>query len=443
MYSNGFNATGYNGCKQYGGKGYYFGASLLVYPIVEKAPLHTEMVEVDLWLPPLPKTPAVGRGRARGDRKGGDVDVIQPVWFDVANGKTMKMMDYNTEQGLAYTFPYSMEEYPVFQRSDKLVALHQRETAVGAGNREQFTGVSWQAVYTVDYDYDSQAQATATSNGFVAKSLKDTLWDEDLEKGSATQNKAVAVYDIEIEAAATLWKVHVVPRQKADGGKGEVKKVCELTDNKPVKLRMLGLPPTAQILGDKKVSAEVNPYDLVTYVSITCDALESGNVVAFKIEDKLADNTSPSYEKYQGLRGAVAKMRSAKKLMDAANVPYGLSDRASVADVANFPRKVSYVLRKAKDVTPSSDAIKQVAALLANFWAQVGSAQFQVSKLSMSGLRKSKVSALIDGAVRLGQSVSVSVPSSEGADTKTKTKTEVQTEMLNTAAGAGTEFIFM
>ena len=164
---------------------------------------------------------------------------------------------------------------------------------------------------------------------------------------------------------------------------------------------------------------------------------------------------------FSGFRGALHKARTAKKLLDDANVPYGLGNRGRFADACTVGVRLHYAMSDLfeqvnsspkntdEDVatasknstetsttktkaraTSSTSTIKSTTSsqgpqeILRDFWKALAEGKAQLEKLDIAEPRRSKVLALVQEAIGLG-------PDGKGDGIKDQMDSKEQGQMDN------------
>ncbi|CAD7926924.1 unnamed protein product [Amoebophrya sp. A120] len=437
------------------GGGYYLGADLLAYPVLEKADSKTLMTKKTIWLPPATEDknmPGILNRPAL------------PSWFDRMNGKLEK-------GGQTLTRQFTLAEYGLFQSVDAVIPLFNRgeKQTVGGASAERMDDVTWQVVVppstvstveranttaqprTYTGYFVEEAAATSTEKEHRTRVSFSVTWSPDskqatvhvseqsLEKNGDEDATAASVLDDDestegikhlqfFAAAATgvrgiLAKLLGQHSPSARHAQGEIDSAASgaAPDQKlpSMPARRLGAPRRHRIEllnfgGEVMASMPLAPDDKTKNCSPACETKSAAStwnqrtasttIDLRAVMEQVVGKTKADISDFSvtlhldkgaildGLRGASWKARKAKELLDDGNVNYALDNRGRLADACTTSARMGY-----------NKGSESPAALMAGFWPALreGRAQIADPKLSIANLRRNQALALIDEALRL------------------------------------------
>ncbi|CAD7928428.1 unnamed protein product [Amoebophrya sp. A25] len=390
-----------------------------------------------------------------------DFEEHKPATFRTATSTTTssrrRTVGDEERQGREVHGQYTLEEFPVYQDAKIAVPLLQprdRNNMLGAAGAAVMSGITWRLVaplaragFFVDDDGVSiselQQEQDETQldnkNFYTGGSSHPEVQDKTGGKSrititldwagldTAKWSLKVAIQDSSFSSRShKLQLLNFIGRvsgQPASSVKNITSYFCRETSSTFIEL---SLPPG---VGDsveidlhspiwRNEKTKIDASSIVEAGVVQQDVVEDGtstsphagksprfvseHVVELRLEP-LAPSTL-----LRGFRGALHKARKAKKLLDAANVPYGVNDRGRLTDACNAGVRLHYLLSDdASDVSHTTNPIfrrpvvfKRSAEsdVLTDFWTALREGRAQVAKLEIAEPRRSQVLALLDAA---------------------------------------------
>eukprot|EP00392_Amoebophrya_sp_AT5.2_P000689 g690.t1 len=371
-------AYDYSGGPDRGG-GYYFGGTKLVaYPVVEKADEKTMMTNMKMWLP-APATAAAGAEQSS-----------ESIWYDRSNGK-FESGNREIERR------FLLEEYGLFQDATLVIPLHDRKEPIGGAAAAVMEDITWQAVVPPMTAKDTTEKTFVASGSF----FEDDGVSFDFEKKhsnvtitiswSADRKKAkVEIVEVSSSRNTDPRSHSTPPRRHRIELLNFAGKVEESTSTQQI--QQGAAAGVAEIKRQRRTGAAASSS---TAIDLGANKSKSATSVELTLDGVILD----------GFRGAVAKARKAKKLLDDANIRYGVADRGRLSDACATGVQIGYALEEGRGGGNSSRSVEEaVSKLVADFWKALGEGRAQVAALRdfTAEPRRSRTLAMLDEAISLG-----------------------------------------
>jgi len=274
--------------------------------------------------------------------------IPEGLWFDRINGKI--------EQGpKLLKRQFMLTEYGLYQDVKSIVPFLISNKTLGEAAQLSASHINWQVV----------VPSKETASGMV----QEGYLIEDMNDRNPEENYANLTISLQWKTPASV--------------DFQIKEEIQGVFPSPPRTHWLQLHNWIGKVVDEKNEAVESVFcrhSLTTYLKL--EGRVTGKLSLVVHEDALS---------IEGLKGAHAKVRQAKKLLDAANVNYGVKDRGALNSAANILVMLQYKL----------DAGTSIFPLVAQFWEDLALAQTQVEALKphVNSVRFTKVQALITEAL--------------------------------------------